>query len=100
MSEDLKVGASQEQQTAGECGVADPALAANLRRRRSALLLPHDADDLLLAEPALAHRPPPRDGLHLRTGQLQGSRSMSSPPCPATATLPGPQRSARLPQAG
>ena len=39
--------------------LADPVPPAHVRRRRSRLLLPQHADDLLLVEPALPHRPSP-----------------------------------------
>src|SRR3546814_8778660 len=44
-----------------ECLLADPVPAADLRRRRPGLLLTQHPDDLFLGEPALLHRPSPRD---------------------------------------
>ena len=42
-----------------ECGAADAAAAADFRCCHALSLLSQDRDDLLLAEPALLHRPTP-----------------------------------------
>jgi hypothetical protein len=52
---------------------------ANLRPRRTRLLLAQNPDDLLFAKPALPHRPSPFDGLSFQLRELAGSRSISNP---------------------
>jgi hypothetical protein len=53
--------------------LADPVSAADLGRRRLALLLAQHADDLRLAEPALPHGPSSDDGLSGQSeSQLRG----------------------------
>ncbi|MEQ9640215.1 MAG: hypothetical protein RIM84_09350, partial [Alphaproteobacteria bacterium] len=47
----------------------------DLDRGRTSLLLAQHANDLLLREPALLHRPSPDDGLSYQPREPQGSRS-------------------------
>jgi hypothetical protein len=66
--------------------LADPVPAADLRRRRPALLLTQHADDLRLAESALPHRPSPDDGLSYQPRDPPGeqvSRALSNRLCDA-----------------
>src|SRR4051794_9043441 len=56
--------------------ITDAVPPADLGPRQPRLVLLQHADDLLLAEPALAHRPSPSsDGLQFKPGALQGARS-------------------------
>lgn len=48
---------------------------ANLRRRRTRLLLAQNADHLLHAEPAFPHRPCPVDGRSIQLTQPEGKES-------------------------
>src|SRR5471032_1706261 len=51
---------------------ADPMLAADVRRRRTSLMLPQNTDDLLFREPSLLHPPSPfEDGLYLKLEEFQ-----------------------------
>jgi hypothetical protein len=60
--------------------IADPVPAADLRRRRPALLLTQRPDDLRLAKPTLPHRPSPDDGLSYRPGIFGGAGQGRSRP--------------------